>query len=58
MFSREICGNSTKPISLIFLFASPILAAKELQRVGFLNVLGKPAKQFKVPSTHQDRSDK
>ncbi|PQQ18357.1 uncharacterized protein Pyn_08609 [Prunus yedoensis var. nudiflora] len=32
--------------------------AKELQRVGFLNVLGKPAKQFKVPSTHQDRSDK
>ncbi|BBH09883.1 hypothetical protein Prudu_022518 [Prunus dulcis] len=32
--------------------------AKELQCVGFLNVLGKPAKQFKVPSTHQDRSDK
>ncbi|KAM5562760.1 hypothetical protein ABKV19_017787 [Rosa sericea] len=32
--------------------------AKELKRVGVLNVLGKPMKPFKVPSTLQDRSEK
>ncbi|KAK9944382.1 hypothetical protein M0R45_009953 [Rubus argutus] len=32
--------------------------AKELKRVGVLNVLGKPTKPFKVPSTFQDRSEK
>ncbi|KAJ7978699.1 Integral membrane protein hemolysin-III-like protein [Quillaja saponaria] len=32
--------------------------AKELQRVGVLNVLGKPVKNFKAPTDHQDISGK
>jgi hypothetical protein len=34
------------------------MAAKELQRVAVLNVLGKPVKNFKAPADHGECSDK
>lgn len=43
---------------ILFSLVFHIIPAKELQRVAALNVLGKSMKNFKAPSTFQDRVEK
>lgn len=43
---------------ILFSLVFHVITAKELQRVAALNVLGKSMKNFKAPSTFQDRLEK
>jgi hypothetical membrane protein len=59
VFSKQriFCINS-KLMIFFFSHMNSSMAAKELQRVAVLNVLGKPVKNFKAPADHGECSDK